>query len=56
MAGKPVGLLSELIVLINDNAVHDVYRTRSWTILVVAVTAKIVTIVLSLFLFIFYKS
>jgi len=61
MAGKPVGLLSELIVLINDNndnAVHDVYRTKSWTVLVVTVTGKIVTIkcliVLSLF-FIFYK-
>ena len=59
MAGKPVGLLSELIVLINnnDNAVHDVYRTKSWTVLVVTVAAKIVTIkcliVLSLFL---YKS
>jgi len=59
MAGKPVGLLSELIVLINDNdnAVHDVYRTKSWTVLVVTVTAKIVTIkcliVLSLFLFYF---
>ena len=63
MAGKPVGLLSELIVLINDNndnAVHDVYRTKSWTVLVVTVAAKIVTIkcliVLSLFIFIFYKS
>ena len=36
MAGKPVGLLSELIVVINDNndnAVHDVYRTKSWTVL-----------------------
>jgi len=47
MAGKPVALLSELIVLINDNnnnAVHDVYRTKSWTVLVVTVTAKIVTI------------
>ena len=60
MAGKPVGLLSELIVVINDNndnAVHDVYRTQSWTVLVVTVTAKIVTIkcliVLSLFLFYF---
>ena len=59
---KPVGLLSELIVVINDNndnAVH-VYRTKSWTVLVVTVTAKIVTIkcliVLSLFIFIFYKS
>ena len=44
---KPVGLLSELIVLINDNndnAVHDVYRTKSWTVLVVTVTAKIATI------------
>ena len=58
MAGKPVGLLSELIVLANDNndnAVHDVHRTKSWTVLVVTVTAKIVTIkcliVLSLFLF-----
>jgi len=32
MAGKPVGLLSKLIVVINDNnddAVHDVYRTKS---------------------------
>jgi len=31
MAGKPVGLLSELTVLINDNndnAVHDVYMER----------------------------
>jgi len=60
MAGKPVGLLSKLIVVINDNndnAVHDVYRTKSWTVLVVTVTAKIVTIkcliVLSLFLFYF---
>ena len=60
MAGKPVGLLSKPIVLINDNndnAVHDVYRTKSWTVLVVTVTAKIVTlkclIVLSLFLFYF---
>jgi len=44
MAGKPVGLLSELIVLINDNAVHDIYRTKSWTVLVVTVTEKIVTI------------
>ena len=59
MAGKPVGLLSELIVVINDNndnAVH-VYRTKSWTVLVVTVTAKIVTIkcliVLSLFPFYF---
>ena len=34
MAGTPVGLLSELIVLINDNdnAVHDIYRTKSWTV------------------------
>jgi len=35
------------------NAVHDVYRTKPWTALVVTVTAKIVTIkcliVLSLF-------
>ena len=60
MAGKPVGLLSKLIVVTNDNndnAVHDVYRTNSWTVLVVTVTAKIVTIkcliVLSLFLFYF---
>jgi len=60
MAGKPVGLLSKLIVVINDNndnAVHDVYRTKSWTVLVVTVTAKIVTIkcliVLSLFPFYF---
>ena len=60
MAGKPVGLLSELIVLINDNndhAVYDVCRTKSWTVLVVTVTAKIVTdkclIVLSLYLFLF---
>jgi len=34
MARKPVGLLSELIVLINYNndnvnAVHDVYRAKS---------------------------
>ena len=44
MAGKPVGLLSKPIVLINDNndnAVHDVYKTKSWTVLVVTVTAKI---------------
>ena len=60
MAGKPVGLLSELIVVTNDNndnAVHDVYGTKSWTVLVVTVRAKIVTIkcliVLSLFLFLF---
>ena len=41
----------------NNNAVHDVYRTKSWTVLVVTVTAKIVTdkclIVLSLYLFLF---
>ena len=41
----------------NDNAIHDVYRTKSWTVLVVTVTAKIVTIkcliVLSLFPFYF---
>jgi len=46
MAGKPVGLLSELIVVINDNndnAVHDVYGTKSWTVLVMTVTAKIVS-------------
>jgi len=60
MDGKPVGLLSVLINDNNDNAVHDVYRAKSWTVLVVTITAKIVTIkcsiVLSLFLFIFYKS
>ena len=57
MAGKPVGLLSELIVLINnnDNAVHDVYRAKSWTVLVVTVTIKCL-IVLSLFIFILYNS
>ena len=48
--------------MINNNAVHDVYKAKSWTVLVVTVTAKIVTIncliVLSLvfFFFIFYKS
>ena len=61
MAGKPVGLLSVLINDNSDNAVHDVYKAKSWTVLVVTVTAKIVTIkyliVLSLFLFLFfYKS
>ena len=41
--------------MINNNAVHDVYKAKSWTVLVVTVTAKIVTIkcliVLSLFYF-----